>query len=72
VKLFVETEYVPEIAALVCRRRARARDETAPWAVHVLSLEGRPQGPWNGRRTARASSDAAAAPKIRKPSTDAR
>src|SRR6185369_2646682 len=45
VKLFVETEYVPEIAALVCRRRSRARDEAAPWAVHVLSLEGRPQGP---------------------------
>src|SRR5256885_12543863 len=30
VKLFVETEYVPEIAALVCRRRPRARDEAAP------------------------------------------
>ena len=45
VKLFVETEYLPEIAALVCRRRPRARDEVAPWAVHVLSLEGRPQGP---------------------------
>jgi cyclic beta-1,2-glucan synthetase len=44
-KLFVETEYLPEIAALVCRRRPRARDEVAPWAVHVLSLEGRPQGP---------------------------
>jgi cyclic beta-1,2-glucan synthetase len=44
VKLFVETEYLPEIAALVCRRRPRARDEVAPWAVHVLSLEGRPQG----------------------------
>ena len=45
VKLFVETEYVPEIAAIVCRRRPRARDEAAPSAVHVLSLEGRPQGP---------------------------
>ena len=45
VKLFVETEYVPEIAALVCRRRPRAPDEVAPWAVHVLSLEGRSQGP---------------------------
>src|SRR4029453_903489 len=45
VKLFVETEYVPEIAALLCRRRPRAPDEVAPWAVHVLSLEGRPQGP---------------------------
>ncbi|PYQ54762.1 MAG: hypothetical protein DMF78_04520 [Acidobacteria bacterium] len=45
VKLFVETEYLPESAALVCKRRPRARDEAAPWAVHVLSLEGRPQGP---------------------------
>ncbi|HEV7500432.1 MAG TPA: glucoamylase family protein, partial [Vicinamibacteria bacterium] len=44
-KLFVETEYVPEITALVCRRRPRAQDEVAPFAVHVLSLEGRPQGP---------------------------
>jgi cyclic beta-1,2-glucan synthetase len=45
VKLFVETECLPEISALVCRRRPRSRDEAAPWAVHVLSLEGRPQGP---------------------------
>jgi cyclic beta-1,2-glucan synthetase len=45
VKLFVETEYLAEIAALVCRRRPRARDETQAWGVHVLSLEGRPQGP---------------------------
>jgi len=44
VKLFVETEHLPESAALVCRRRPRARDEAAPWAVHVLALEGRPQG----------------------------
>jgi cyclic beta-1,2-glucan synthetase len=44
-KLFVETEYLPEIAALVCRRRPRASDEPRAWAVHVLSLEGRPQGP---------------------------
>jgi cyclic beta-1,2-glucan synthetase len=45
VKLFVESEYVPESAALLFRRRPRARDDAAPWAVHVLSLEGRPQGP---------------------------
>jgi cyclic beta-1,2-glucan synthetase len=43
-KLFVETEYVPESAALLCRRRPRASDETGVWAVHVLSLEGRTQG----------------------------
>ncbi|MBI2835332.1 MAG: hypothetical protein HYX76_12990 [Acidobacteria bacterium] len=43
-KLFVETEYLPESAALLCRRRPRARDEAEAWAVHVLSLEGRTQG----------------------------
>jgi cyclic beta-1,2-glucan synthetase len=44
-KLFVETEYLPGNAALLCRRRPRAPDEAALWAVHVLSLEGRTQGP---------------------------
>jgi cyclic beta-1,2-glucan synthetase len=43
-KLFVETEYLPESTALLCRRRPRASDEAAVWAVHVLSLEGRAQG----------------------------
>ena len=43
-KLFVETEYLPDSAALLCRRRPRAHDEAEVWAVHVLSLEGRPQG----------------------------
>ena len=44
-KLFVETEYLPESAALVCARRPRALDEAGVWAVHVLSVEGRMQGP---------------------------
>ena len=44
-KLFLETEYVADSAALVCHRRARDPREPAVWAVHVLSLEGRPQGP---------------------------
>ncbi len=43
-KLFVETEYLPECAALLCRRRPRSADEAETWAVHVLSLEGRAQG----------------------------
>jgi cyclic beta-1,2-glucan synthetase len=53
-KLFVETEYLPESAALLFRRRARAADEPGVWAVHVLSLEGRPQGPveWETDRAA--------------------
>ncbi len=51
-KLFVETEYLPECAALLCRRRPRASDEAAVWAMHVLSLEGRTQGPveWESDR----------------------
>ncbi|OFV90071.1 MAG: carbohydrate-binding protein [Acidobacteria bacterium RIFCSPLOWO2_02_FULL_64_15] len=44
-KLFLETEYLADSAALVCHRRARDPREPAVWAVHVLSLEGRPQGP---------------------------
>ncbi|HEV8632219.1 MAG TPA: glucoamylase family protein, partial [Thermoanaerobaculia bacterium] len=44
-KLFVESEYLPDAGALLFRRRPRAADETAIWAVHVLALEGRPQGP---------------------------
>ncbi|HET7295445.1 MAG TPA: glucoamylase family protein, partial [Vicinamibacteria bacterium] len=44
-KLFVETEYLPESTALLCHRRPRSPDEPAAWAVHVLSLEGRTQGP---------------------------
>ncbi len=44
-KLFVETEYLPERTALLCSRRPRSADEAALFAVHVLSLEGRTQGP---------------------------
>ncbi|HEV3140253.1 MAG TPA: glucoamylase family protein, partial [Vicinamibacterales bacterium] len=44
-KLFVETEYLPESAALLCHRRPRDPREPGAWAFHVLSLEGRPQGP---------------------------
>jgi cyclic beta-1,2-glucan synthetase len=44
-KLFVETEYLPGSAALVCTRRPRVPGEARAWAVHVLSVEGRMQGP---------------------------
>jgi cyclic beta-1,2-glucan synthetase len=44
-KLFVETEYLPDSAALVCGRRPRAPDEARVFVVHVLSMEGRMQGP---------------------------
>ncbi len=44
-KLFVETEYAPASCALLCHRRSRDAGESPLWAVHVLSLEGRTQGP---------------------------
>ena len=44
-KLFVETEYLPEITALICTRRPRARDDAVVSAVHVLSVDGRMRGP---------------------------
>jgi cellobiose phosphorylase len=36
-KLFLETEYVSTTAALLCRRRPRARDQQPVWALHVLA-----------------------------------
>ena len=52
-KLFLETEYVPHSTALVCRRRPRASEDPKLWAVHVLSMEGRMQGPveWESDRS---------------------
>jgi cyclic beta-1,2-glucan glucanotransferase len=52
-KLFIESEYLPECAALVCRRRPRSSAEAELFAVHVLSLEGRAQGQveWECDRT---------------------
>src|SRR5207249_5947307 len=51
-KLFLETEYVPHSAALVCRRRPRASEDPNIFCVHVLSMEGRMQGPveWESDR----------------------
>ena len=36
-KLFLETEYVPALHTLLCRRRPRARDQKPVWALHVLA-----------------------------------
>jgi cyclic beta-1,2-glucan glucanotransferase len=44
-KLFVESEYLAESAALLCRRRPRAPDDAEVFAVHVIGQEGRTQGP---------------------------
>ena len=44
-KLFIETEYLPDSAALLCHRRPRDARDSPAWAFHALSLLGRPQGP---------------------------
>ena len=44
-KLFVESEFVAERSALLCRRRPRAPEESEVYAVHVIAQEGRSQGP---------------------------
>ena len=51
-KLFVESEYVAESSALLCRRRPRAPDDAEVFAVHVIGQEGRTQGPveWESDR----------------------
>ncbi len=42
-ELFGETEDAARNTALLCHRRPRGAGH-GPWAVHVLSVEGRPQG----------------------------
>jgi cyclic beta-1,2-glucan glucanotransferase len=53
-KLFLETEYAPDSSALLCHRRPRDAGDVSAWALHVLSLEGRTQGPieWETDRAA--------------------
>ncbi len=43
-KLFMETEYVAEMSAILCHRRPRTPEEEPSWALHVISQEGRTQG----------------------------
>ena len=37
-KLFVQTELVRELQAIVCTRRPRAHDEAVPWMCHLLAV----------------------------------
>ncbi|MGB6144390.1 MAG: cyclic beta 1-2 glucan synthetase, partial [Rhodanobacter sp.] len=37
-KLFVQTELVPALQAIVCTRRSRAADEHPPWMFHLLAV----------------------------------
>ncbi|MBP7252904.1 MAG: hypothetical protein KBA75_05400 [Alphaproteobacteria bacterium] len=43
-KMFVETEYLPALGALLATRRPRHPDEAPIWAVHVISIGGEPIG----------------------------
>jgi cyclic beta-1,2-glucan synthetase len=43
-KLFLETEFVPELGALLVSRRPRAADQPRHWLVHVSAVEGQAQG----------------------------
>ena len=44
-KLFLQTEWVASHGALLCQRRPRAAGQEPIWAVHVVSVEGRPESP---------------------------
>lgn len=39
-KLFVQTEMLPALQAIVCSRRPRASDEPTPWMCHLLAAHG--------------------------------
>jgi cyclic beta-1,2-glucan synthetase len=39
-KLFVQTELLPSLQAIVCSRRPRASDEPTPWMCHLLAAHG--------------------------------
>ena len=42
--LFVQTEFAPELGALLATRRPRSHDEPQVWAVHVVVAEGETVG----------------------------
>ena len=42
--LFVETEFVPDVGALLATRRKQSDKETAVWAAHVVVVEGETVG----------------------------
>ncbi len=43
-KLFVQTEFVPELGALLATRRRRAPEEPEVWAAHLAVVEGEAAG----------------------------
>ncbi|MDQ3003635.1 MAG: phosphorylase, partial [Fibrobacterota bacterium] len=42
--LFVQTEFIPNLCALLATRRARSSTESPSWAAHVCGIEGRSVG----------------------------
>ncbi|MCJ7711025.1 MAG: phosphorylase, partial [Chloroflexi bacterium] len=42
--LFVQTEFAPDIGALLATRRPRSADEPPIWAAHVVAVEEQPGG----------------------------
>ena len=42
--LFVETEFVPDVGAILATRRKRSDDEPSVWVAHLLSVEGETVG----------------------------
>ena len=42
--LFVETEFVPDVGALLATRRKRSDDEASIWGAHVLVVDGESVG----------------------------
>jgi len=44
-KLFVQTELVDDLPALLCTRRPRSADEPAPWMCHLMAVHGAKASP---------------------------
>ena len=57
-KLFVQTEYVPEIGVILATRRRRSPAEPEAWAAHLVVVEGTRTASCSSRRIAHVSSDA--------------
>lgn len=42
--LFVQTEILPDIQAILCKRRPRSEKEQTPWMFHLIAVHGNPVG----------------------------
>ena len=40
--LFVQTEILPDLKAVICTRRPRSEEETPPWMFHLINVHGTP------------------------------